>query len=249
MLSSHDRYTVAIAYLQAAQLLVAKMQSSQAQTVLKFLEESCQLISPGEQYDFRPGVNLSSKFNGIYLAWVYVFDQHDLAKLSFNCRKNLGLEDTRQMGMYYLPNRFLVLNNSHYSSFMKGLWILHEGFHAWSHQVMGHNGTEGCEFHEHEAHELDQVVLNEYGGSLYQTLLRYRIEELRKELRGRSLLERPQFQEPPYLFALDQIMGSFTEPFEMEIRKRLLHRHAVYTLVWELDLPHTEKIQLLNSLL
>jgi len=249
MINEHARFTIAQQYLRAVEHLASRVGNPILHTVVDFLQTFCCLIIPQRDGKFSAGKPLHEKFAGSGIGdnvWVYVHDHEDLQHLSEDCAISLFLGKKDVPANYHHDNRFLVLRQMSYSPFFQGLLIAHEGFHAMtltkSEELPDHD------IHEYEAHCFEHELLREIGGSIYQQLLQQRIEQIRMELKERSIADCGPLMDFTYPLSLDGLWGSYRSTSEARMRKWELHQHAIYYLIQELDISYAEKAQIANLL-
>lgn len=248
MVSPEVRLLVAKSYLANTEGLLRNLGNEKAHVVLGFLKRYACTIFPKEpRGSFAPGESLSPLqfILSNVLVWVYVFYEEDFDLLLPAAVESLGLQDSNQCGCYHPANRFLVVSgNRGYSPFFSGLLFLHEGFHAYVHQIEFPGQIFNADEHEYDTQCFEHAWLLEYGGDTFRAVLAGRKHFILGQLAGRPLGEYHPATTPPYPVLLDDFMGLPANPAECKSRNYLVHLHAFHALLQESSLSRTERIRI-----
>lgn len=248
MITENQRNSVAQTYFQGAQQIVERSKNDKLCEIFDFLCITSCLIIPDGLGGFVSGRALKSNFAGIKNSrwlWLYVFDRGDLPHLPENCIRCLNLHDDNNMAGYFHENLFLKLraDRGPFSMFFKGYLLLHEGRHACTQQIESISGR--AVLHEYQTLCFDHEWISAYGGKQYSELLNRWVMECRANLTER-LTGINAVPEPKYPHGLDDIMGRSGSRMETQIRKSILYRHTLFTLVQEKWASETEQAERLS---
>lgn len=248
MLSEDDRFSIAVGNLQSASRIVEKLRNQDTRDIVTFLKAASCLLCPGLNKEFQKGPPLHASFAGSnegLLVWTYVFHEDDLSFLPPGCTKPLGLLDAHQRGGYHPQNRILVTNaRNEYSSFFRGRLLLHEGFHAWVHQVQSPGKQWDHEEHEYDSECFEYSWLVEYGGEAFEETICLRKKFILRQLEGDKLENYHPKRSPPYPTIIDSFMGSVVNQLEERERNYFIQLYAFHALIVESGASRDEQIRL-----
>lgn len=253
MLQEHERFAVANSYFLGMETIAAAVHWRPLPQVASFLQVNAWHIYPQEDRRWGRGQSLradaSTNDDGPRV-WIYAYDAHDdMPYVKEECYLQLGLGEEKQLACYYHSNRFLAVNAGRVlSPFLRGLFLLHEGYHAWEQQVDNPGKQLTPAVHEFETHCFEHSWLAVWGGGMYQGVLRQRMDQLKEEIGTRPLPTIPSFRRPPYFPELERLMGPAVDEKEKVTRAWLVHKNALFRLVQDMRLPLPHTIGLLQPL-